>query len=95
MPKAVLTAILFDHFKDLEVTAEQLQDIAAREISPVGPLCDMPGSATAAEKRELRAEDGKDVEAIGKHDSQNAGLIGGPIRLFLVMEAPIVKNNIK
>ena len=56
---------------------------------------DMPLFAAAAEKGEFWAENRKDEKAIVRQYAQNIGFIGRPLRLSLMMEAPVVQNDIK
>jgi len=95
MPKAVLTAILLDHFKNLKFPAKQFQNIASSEITSIGSFGDMPVFLAPAEKRKLWAENGKDKKAVCRQDAQDTGFIGSPVYLSLMMEAPVVENDIE
>jgi hypothetical protein len=95
MPEAVPAAVLFDHLDDLEFPAEESQDIAPRETSAIGSQRDVPVPMAAAEHGKNRAEYRKDKNAAGRQNAQNTGLIGQPVRLFLMMEAAVVQDNVE
>jgi len=95
MPEAVPAAILFDHFQRLKFPAEQPHNIASSQIASIRSLGNVPVSMAAAEKGEFWAENGEDKKAAGGQDVQNSGFISRPIRLFLMMEATVVQNDIK
>ena len=64
MPKAMLTAIFFDHFQNFEFPAEHSQKIVSSETAPISSLGDMPASLAAAEKAEFWTENGKDKKSV-------------------------------
>jgi len=87
--------VLLDHLDDLGVWPEKIVDFPAHEAPPVGSLGDMPGPTSLAEKPELRSEDGQDVKTLWLQDSQDAGQVLEPIRLFLVMKTTVVQDDIE
>jgi len=94
MPEAVPT-VLLNQFKHLKITAKQAHNIRPSEIASIGSLGDMPLPTTPVEKAELRAENRKDKKSGRGQDSPKARLISRPIRLLLMMEAPIIKDNVE